>query len=122
MLNMNIFIVEDSPLFAAALKQLIVKLGHKVAGVSESYEDAVAKINNTKVDMVITDIMLVGKKDGIELGAYINKHLNIPIIYQSSVTDSVTVCHAMRNNPLAYLVKPVRKTELLTALLGADCS
>jgi response regulator of citrate/malate metabolism len=121
MLNMNIFIVEDSPIIACALKQLIIKLGHTVAGISESYEDAVAKLNDTNVDMVITDIMLLGKKNGIDLGNYVNKHLNIPIIYQSSVTDTVTVCNAMRTNPLAYLVKPVTKVELLTALSGVEC-
>lgn len=120
MLKLNIFIVEDSPIIAAALKQMVVKLGHKVAGVSDSYEDAVIQLERSGIDMVITDIMLSGKKNGIDLGAYIKEFLNIPFIYQSSITDTVVVCDAMRTHPLAYLVKPVGKVELSTALLGVE--
>jgi DNA-binding NarL/FixJ family response regulator len=122
MLKLNIFIVEDSPLIAASLKQIVVKLGHRVVGISESYEDAVLNLNNKDVDMVITDIMLSGKKNGIDLGAYIKKHLNIPVIYQSSITESSTIINAMRTKPVAYLVKPVSRVELSTALLGVEAA
>lgn len=116
---MNIFIVEDSPLLAAALKQLVLKLGHSIAGMAASYDDAVNKID-TNVDMVISDIMLMGQKNGIELGAYIKSRFNIPIVYQSSITDSETIYNAMLNNPLAYLVKPVDQTQLLSVLEDAE--
>lgn len=122
MLKLNIFIVEDSPLIAASLKQIVVKLGHRVVGISESYEDAVLNLNNKDVDMVITDIMLSGKKNGIDLGAYIKKHLNIPVIYQSSITESSIIINAMRTKPVAYLVKPVGRVELSTALLGVEAA
>ncbi len=122
MLKLNIYIVEDCPLIAASLKQLVVKLGHRVAGVSESYEDAVIQLKGHPVDMVITDIMLSGKKNGIDLGVYIKKYLNIPVIYQSSITDTAIVFDAMRTEPVAYLVKPVRRGELSTALLGVEAA
>jgi response regulator of citrate/malate metabolism len=122
MLKLNIYIVEDSPIIAAALKQLIGKLGHTVAGISESYEDAIIQLDRSDIDMVITDIMLSGKKSGIDLGAYIKQHLNIPVIYQSSITDTVIVCDAMRTEPIAYLVKPVGHVELSTALLSVEAA
>lgn len=122
MLKLNIFIVEDSPIIAAALKHLVVKLGHTVVGISESYEDAVARLEHANIDMVITDIMLSGKKNGIELGAYVKKHLNIPVIYQSSITDTSIVRDAMRTEPIAYLVKPVGHVELSTALLSVEAA
>ncbi|MCC8424647.1 response regulator [Mucilaginibacter sp. UR6-11] len=120
MAKLNIYIVEDSPIIAAALKQLIIKLGHTVAGVSESYEDAVEHLSKAAIDMVITDIMLSGKKNGIDLGAYVKEHLNVPVIYQSSITDTGIVYDAMRTGPLAYLVKPVGRQELSTALLSVE--
>jgi DNA-binding NarL/FixJ family response regulator len=122
MLKLNIFIVEDSPIIAAALKQLVIKLGHAVVGMSESYEDAVEQLEGKDIDMVITDIMLSGKKSGIDLGAYIKKYLNIPVIYQSSITDTGIVCDAMRTEPVAYLVKPVRSVELSTALMSVEAA
>ena len=122
MLKLNIFIVEDSPIIAAALKQMVVKMGHKVAGISESYEDAVLQLNGNDVDIVITDIMLSGAKSGIDLGAYIKEYLNIPVIYQSSITDSLIVCDAMRTEPVAYLVKPVGRLQLSTALMAVEAA
>jgi DNA-binding NarL/FixJ family response regulator len=122
MLKLNIFIVEDSPIIAAGLKHLVVRLGHTVVGVAESYEDAVVQLESANIDMVITDIMLSGEKNGIDLGAYIKKHLNIPVIYQSSITDTTIVCDAMRTEPIAYLVKPVGRVELSTALLSVEAA
>jgi response regulator of citrate/malate metabolism len=122
MLKLNVFIVEDSPIIAAALKHLVVRLGHTVVGISESYEDAVVQLELSNIDMVITDIMLSGKKNGIDLGAYIKKHFNIPVIYQSSITDTTIVCDAMRTEPIAYLVKPVSRVELSTALLSVEAA
>lgn len=120
MLKLNILIVEDSPILAMALRQLVVKLGHTVAGTSESYEEAIRKLSTAPVDMVITDIMLRGKKNGVDLGAYIKKHLHIPVIYQSSITDDALINNAMLTNPVAYLVKPVRKIQLSTALQNVE--
>jgi response regulator of citrate/malate metabolism len=122
MLNLNIFIVEDSPIIAAALKHLVVRLGHTVVGISESYEDAVVQLDRIEIDMVITDIMLSGIKTGVDLGAYIKKNLNIPVIYHSSITDTSVVCNAMRTDPVAYLVKPVSRIDLSTALLSVEAA
>jgi two-component SAPR family response regulator len=122
MLTLNILIVEDSPVMAIALKQLVIKLGHVVAGVSESYEEAVHALTIADVDMVITDIMLKGEKNGVDLGAYIQTHLQIPVIYQSSITDCSVIYNAMQTCPMAYLVKPVNKLDLSTALSGVEAA
>jgi two-component SAPR family response regulator len=122
MLKLNILIVEDSPIMAATLKQLVTKLGHVVAGISESYDEAVLMLTVTDIDMVITDIMLKGEKNGIDLGEYIRTHLQIPVIYQSSITDCSIVYNAMQTLPVAYLVKPVNKLDLTTALLSVEAA
>ncbi len=121
-MKLKIYIVEDSPIIAASLKQLVTVMGHSVAGMSESYEEAILELAHTDIDMVITDIMLSGKKNGIDLGVYIKEHLNIPVIYQSSITDQNLVYEAMNTQPLAYLIKPVGKMELTNALLSVEAA
>ncbi len=120
MLKLNILIVEDSPLIAAALRQLVITLGHTVAGIAESYEEAMRKLAYNPVDMVITDIRLKGNKSGVDLGAYIKKHLQIPLVYQSSTTDQSVINKALMTNPIAYLVKPVNKADLCNALASFE--
>lgn len=117
-MKLKIYIVEDSPVIAASLKQMVTIMGHSVAGISSSYEDAVAKLVHIDIDMVITDIMLSGQKNGIDLGAYVKENLKVPVIYQSSITDSCLMIQAMSTRPLAYLIKPVSRIQLSNALLS----
>ncbi len=116
MSNLNIYIVEDEPLISASLKHIILGAGHKIVGIAASYEKAVDDLRANKVHLVITDIMLEGTETGIDLAKYINDHLKIPFIYQSSVSDPEVINDALKTGPLAYLVKPVNKMVLLNAI------
>lgn len=119
---LKIYIVEDSPIIAAALKKLVTTMGHLVAGMSSSYEEAVSELMRVNIDMLITDIMLGGQKNGIDLGVYVKEHLNVPVIYQSSITDSCLMLQALSTEPLAYLTKPVTRLELTNALLSVEAA
>jgi len=114
--SLNIYIVEDEPLISASLKHIILGAGHKIVGVATSYAQAVRDLHANKVNLVITDIMLEGDETGVDLANYINKHLKIPFIYQSSVTDPDVINDALKTGPLAYLAKPVNKMVLLNAI------
>ncbi|MFD2872958.1 response regulator [Mucilaginibacter ximonensis] len=121
-MKLKIYIVEDSPIIAAALKKMVTVMGHSVAGIAASYEDAITEIMKMDIDTVITDIMLAGQKNGVDLGAYVKEHLNVPVIYQSSITDAHLILRAMSTEPLAYLIKPVTRMELTNALLSVDAA
>lgn len=116
MSNLNIYIVEDEPLISATLKHIVAGAGHKIVGTAACYADAVQDLHANHVHLVITDIMLEGTETGIDLAKYINHHLKIPFIYQSSVDDPKIINDALATVPLAYLVKPVNKSGLLNAI------
>lgn len=121
-MKLKIYIVEDSPIIAASLIQMVTTMGHDVAGLASSYDEAVAKLNKIDVDMVITDIMLNGQKTGVELGAYIKQYLNIPFIYQSSIADECLKQQALLTEPLAYVNKPMGRVDLANALLSVEAA
>lgn len=112
MCALNIYLVEDNPFIALSLKRMIISMGHHICGSATSYEKAVADLETIKPDLIITDIMLESSRTGIDLGRYINRHLHIPFIYQSSIADADMIAKAKATHPEAYLVKPVDKTEL----------
>jgi len=116
MSSLDIYLVEDNPLLALGLKQIIKSLGHHVCGFASSYEQAIFDLKTLKPDLVITDIMLEGLGTGVDLGHYLNKYLNIPFIYQSSVSISHVICEAYATQPEAYLVKPVGRYDLGVAI------
>jgi DNA-binding NarL/FixJ family response regulator len=116
MQKLCIYIVEDNPLMAHALKSMLINIGHDICGIAESYHKAVKDLEEINVDLVITDIMLEGEENGIDLARYINDNLQIPFIFQSSITSTEMIQEAYETNPNAFLPKPVSKTALLNAL------
>ena len=63
----NILIVEDDKPSGLILKKLLTKEGYNITGIYESGEKTLEVIKNvTKPDLVLMDISLSGKIDGIE--------------------------------------------------------
>ncbi|RYU87373.1 response regulator [Mucilaginibacter terrigena] len=116
MQKLYIYIVEDNPLIAYALKKMLLNIGHNICGIAECYDEAVKDLRVMNVDLVITDIMLKGNQNGIDLAHYINHHLHIPFIFQSSITCRDMINMANKTRPNAFLPKPVNKSDMIKAL------
>lgn len=116
MTKLTIYIVEDEPMLAKLLKYMLQSMGHHVCGIAESYADAIRDLHVTKPDLVITDIMLKGKENGIDIARYIKANLNIPFIFLSSIIDEGVIQEALSTGPVSYLKKPVTKESLNNAI------
>ena len=115
-MELSIFIVEDDPLLLQVAEHMIVGLGHRVCGSAASVDEAIKGIETLSPQLVLVDIQLDGKLTGINLGAYINRHFEIPFIYQSSVEDIEMMAVAIATNPYGYLRKPFNSLELFMAI------
>jgi CheY-like chemotaxis protein len=56
----SVLIVEDEPLIAMMLEDFLLSLGHEVAGICESVEEALARIDEGGFDVAIVDVHLKG--------------------------------------------------------------
>ncbi|ADZ09594.1 response regulator receiver [Methanobacterium lacus] len=79
-------VVEDDGILATALQVKLENWGYK-SPVAFTSQDAVKQFHKTKPDLVIMDITLKGKLNGIETAELIDSELQTPIIYYSSSTD-----------------------------------
>ena len=61
----NIYIVEDSFIVALHLQTTLENEGYKVIGKSDSGEGVLAFLENNRPDLILMDIMLTGKLDGV---------------------------------------------------------
>jgi DNA-binding LytR/AlgR family response regulator len=113
---MKIGIVEDELIIADSIVKLLQEMNYAVTEPAISYAEAVEMLEDEKPDLVLVDIQLRGKKDGIELARYINEHCGIPFIFLTANADAVTVARAKEVSPLAYLVKPFSKEDLYTSI------
>jgi DNA-binding LytR/AlgR family response regulator len=112
----KIFIVEDDENQLTTLKIKIASLQHSVIGSSQRAIDALTKIKNTNPDIVLLDINLNGDNDGIILGAEISKVSSAKIIYITALSSNEIIKEAVDTNPIAYLIKPIKITELKIAI------
>lgn len=112
----NIFIVEDELIIQERIAILLEELGHSIAGCADNADNAIAQIEENDVDVVLLDIALPGKNNGISLAKTINEELFIPIIFTSSFQDKETIAEAVETKPVAYLTKPINKGDLLAAI------
>lgn len=110
---MKILIIEDDRLISLMLTKMVQKMGHQVLGVHAQGETAVTAVDEMPVDLILMDIMLEGKMDGIEaMQAIQSKHNSIPVIYITGNSDESTKSRASETNYEAYLVKPVTYSQL----------
>lgn len=109
----KILLVEDEMVEAMNLKRSLQSMGYDVMAITSYGEEAIEKANTLKPDIILMDIVLKGKMDGITAAKAISK-LEIPVIYISALPDDVTVNRALISAPYGYLVKPydIRKLKI----------
>lgn len=111
----RILVVDDEATTVAILKKVLEDVGHVVSTVSNG-EMALARINEFKYDVMITDFNMPGM-NGIELtekALRIEQDLIVILITAFATIRSAV--DAIRIGAFDYLTKPINKEELLLAL------
>lgn len=112
----NILIVEDEKIVSLDLKNRITELGYNVAGIVSTGEDAILQAEKLLPDIILMDIMLKGKIDGINASEVIYGKHHIPVIFLTAFSDEKTFNRAIITEPFAYLVKPFDTRDLKNAI------
>jgi len=112
----SILIVEDEGLIALHLRELLQKSGYDVTDAVPSGEDALTCLEASIPDLVIMDITLNGKLDGIETARKIRKRSDIPIIFLSAHPESKRLMATEDIAPYGFLGKPYVLSEVISAV------
>ena len=112
----KLLIVEDEPEVAKTLEIKLKKFGYTVVGSERSAEKAIQKAGELLPDIVLMDIELSGKMDGIEAADAIRRKYHIPSIYITAICDAKTLQRVGASIPYGYILKPFRDDELRTVI------
>ncbi len=112
----NILIVEDNAIIAHDLKVRLEQLGYAVPFIAAMGSEAINRVKEDSIDLVLMDILLSGEMDGIEAATKIREKFEIPVIYLTAHTDKATLKRAKVTGAYGYLVKPVSDTEMLSTI------
>ncbi|MGA2916980.1 response regulator [Methanoregula sp.] len=104
-----LLIVEDEAILAEDLKEALQEYGYHVCAIAQTGEEALAEFYEFQPDLVLMDINLPGRLDGIDVAVRITKDFPVPVLYLTAFSDGETITRAMNTNPYGFLVKPFRK-------------
>ena len=110
--KIKLLIVEDEVIFVQSLCIDLESDNYEVCCYATTGEEAVIKAEKAKPDLVLMDINLPGKIDGIDAAREISEVYNIPIIFMTGYRDPFIFERAQKVNPVAYLTKPVETSRL----------
>ena len=114
--QVRILVVEDESIVAFDLKQHLEQAGYEVCGIFSSGEDTLANFGTILPDLVLMDIKLKGKLDGVQTASIIKDEYNIPVIFLTAFADDETLERAKITEPFGYIIKPFEERKLKTTI------
>jgi CheY-like chemotaxis protein/DNA-binding PadR family transcriptional regulator len=112
----RILVVDDEAIITMQLEERMSVMGYTVAGMAASGEDAVDKARRTRPDLVLMDIVMPGKMNGIEAAKIIRTELDIPVVFVTAYADDAIIERAKSARPYGYIVKPFNELEIKAAI------
>jgi putative two-component system response regulator len=81
-----------------------------------SGEEAIEAVKKTKPDLVLMDIVLKGKTDGIEAAEVIRHRYGTPLVFLTAYADDEILRRVKHIEPFGYILKPFQEKELYSAI------
>jgi two-component system, response regulator PdtaR len=111
----RIVVADDEPDMRDYFRKILPRLGHTVIAAAETGNDLIAKCREHQPDLVITDIKMPDL-DGIDAALKIYEERPVPVILVSAYSDTKLIERAEAAHIMAYLVKPIKQTDLEPAI------
>jgi len=116
--NINVLIVEDTPAESDALVKVLTENNYNIVGVATTHQEALTLFYQNTIDIVVIDVFLDGKPDGITFAETINivPDGQKPFVFLTSSKDRQIFERAKLTKPFSFLLKPFNELEILYAL------
>lgn len=112
----RILIAEDEAVLRMDLRSRIEEFGYGVAAEAETATEAVKRTKESLPDLVLMDVRLKGRPDGVAAAASIRNELGVPVVFLTAFADEPTLKRATSAEAYGFLVKPVQDRELKAAI------
>lgn len=115
----KILILEDELIVGLDLQEILIQEGYKT-NLVHSFDEGVMELTTFNPHLVLCDINLNGKANGIDFAKEVNKlYPFTEVIFITSYTSVKYTEEADQTSPLDYIVKPWNEEQIKVALRRA---
>jgi len=114
----TVMVIEDEPLIAMDIRNIVTDMGHKVTGIARTRDQAVALSRETPPDLVLADIQLADNSSGIDAVMQILKEIGeVPVIFITAFPDRLLT--GEKPEPAFLITKPFTVEQVRSAVSQA---
>lgn len=110
----KVLVVEDEGLIAHDITSRLEALGHEVVATVGTAQEAIEKAG--QAELVLMDIRLDGRADGVDAAIAIRERYHVPVIFLTAHADRATLDRAKTAEPFGYIVKPLAHASLNSSI------
>lgn len=115
MIACNVMIIEDEPLIALDLEDIVTSMGHISVGVARTRTDAVKLAALRKPNLILSDVQLADNSSGIDAVQDILATANIPVIFITAFPERLLT--GEKPEP-AFLISKPFSPEMVKAVIA----
>jgi signal transduction histidine kinase len=116
MSKLRIIIAEADIQAALELRTKLTRLGYHVMAIANMGHNLISLVREHTPDLVITEISLEARTEGIELAAVIQDELIIPVVFVTRHSDLISLIRDKNIEMYSYVIKPFSDERLQTAI------
>lgn len=115
----TVLIVDDDFLIVEYLRDVVADFGYVVAGTAATAGAAVDAARALQPDLILMDVRLRGRRDGVDAAVQIHTEMGVPIIFITGSNEPETIARINEDSPTGVLIKPIMPQHLKDALTAA---
>jgi DNA-directed RNA polymerase specialized sigma24 family protein len=100
----DVVIIEDEPLIALEIEQLVTELGHRVVKIARTADRAVEAVKELRPGLVLADIHLADGSSGLDAVNAILRTLSLPVVFVTAYPQRLLT--GTRPEPTFLITKP----------------
>ena len=118
-LKKSVLVVDDEFLIAMGFRAQVEDMGLTVCGTAGTADDAIRQAQVHRPAVVLMDMRLWGKRDGVDAAMAIHKTVGSKVIFITGSREPATIERIKQDHPFALLFKPVSSRQLRSAITDA---
>ncbi|MEM7640915.1 MAG: response regulator [Pseudomonadota bacterium] len=114
----RVLIIEDEPIIAMDLENIVAEQGHRITGVARTRDEAVALGKDDQPDLILADINLADNSSGIDaVNDLLVEFGDMPVIFITAYPERLLT--GERPEPAFLITKPYTEEQIRSAVSQA---